>query len=313
MTTVTQQVYADERPASAAGFNLTASDYALGGVLSHPVDLINKLYKIDEFRGYIAANVLTNALGYAVLNGMLWDNRKLTKVRATAAMAEECFGVDGFNEEEADKTLLPDNWLGLENGLSDLPRPKMANFLGVYKQLLREQLSEQHAKDMPPTMPQEVIAQLHGKKPRDNGEQAAFIAKMIEDSGLPLTLMQKQIDTAKTRQAEQNARQYAKERDALIGEFKATLPEAFSNEHWQTLPAYIQYRYVFGVYKQIMASVAKAATEATEGKDDALAKFDNALELAKEVHAELKATEQHPQVQLAFDKGVLDADKYGLE
>jgi exonuclease VII small subunit len=59
--------------------------------------------------------------------------------------------------------------------------------------------------------------------------------------------------------------------------------------------------------------VAKAATEATEGKDDALAKFDNALELAKEVHAELKATEQHPQVQLAFDKGVLDADKYGLE
>ena len=85
-------------------------------VVTHVMDVIACLYAIDPFRGFIAANVITNSLGYISLNAHLWDMRKKRADPQTGEQANELglalcdLGnssntIDRYNEWKKDETL----------------------------------------------------------------------------------------------------------------------------------------------------------------------------------------------------------------
>lgn len=287
-------------------------------VTTHVMDVIARLYAIDPFRGFIAANVVTNSLGFISLNAALWDMRRNAVTRILDAQADELglticdLGnssntVDRYNEWRKDETMAG----MLETSPAPLPRVNGLCLLGVYKGLLQEQLMAEYKQK--PTMPQEILAQIIEPQAANVDTIVDELnRKALEKAGLSTSM----INAARAKRAAANASREQQKVDnetmELIALFKATPIEDFSDEHWEGLPLWKQYQFLFMVYRQIMAAIG-GAMEDIGKRSDAQDRFDNLVDLGAEVRAELLMVYKFNEVQRAFDEGRIDAKLYGIE
>jgi len=302
---------------NAVGFH-TGEDTPF--VATHVMDVIARLYAIDPFRGFIAANVVTNSLGYISLNAHLWDMRKTAQTRKLESQADELglalcdLGngsntIDQYNEWRKEETLSE----GLETSPTPLPKVNGLCLLGVYKGLLQEQLVSEFKQK--PTMPQDILAQLVAPAETNVDTVIDSINRAaLEKAGLSTAL----IDTARAKRAAQtNAREKQKlenEMTAMIGIIRSTASEDFSDEHWEAIPNWKQYQFLFMVYRQIMSAIGTTMEDISNKRgDDAQTRFDQLVDLGAEVRLELVTMYKFSEVQQAFDEDRLNAELYGIE
>lgn len=290
-------------------------------VATHVMDVIARLYAIDPFRAFIAANVITNSLGYISLNATLWDMRSSAKTRKLETQADELglalcdLGnggntIDRYNEWKKEETLSE----GLETSVKPLPKVNGLCLLGVYKGLLQEQLVA--AFKQKPTMPQEILAQIATRQ-NDNVDTIvdSINRQALEKAGLSTSM----IDAARAKRAEQTTEKdrvkTESEVSAMIALFKTTAIEDFSDEHWEALPLWKQYQFLFMAYRQIMSSIGTAMADIERGykAEEAQDRFDQLVDLGSEIKTELTTMYKFSEVQQAFDEDRLNAELYGIE
>ena len=287
-------------------------------VATHVLDVIARLNAIDPFRAFIAANVVTNSLGYISLNAHLWDMRKNAQTRKLETQADELglalcdLGnanntIDRYNEWRKEETLAE----GLETSVQPLTRVEGKQLLGVYKGMLAGQLIAQFPQK--PTMPQDILAQITA--PQTVNVDAIIDAlnkQALEKAGLSTAM----IDAARTKRAASNAsreqQKVESETKAMIEVFKSTATETFTDEHWEALPVWKQYQFLFMVYRQIMAAIGNAMADIERGIEDAQIRFDQLVDLGAEIRVELLTLYKIAEVQQAFDEGRL-SENYGIE
>lgn len=289
-------------------------------IATHVMDAIARLYAIDQFRGFIAANVVTNSLGFISLNAALWDMRKNAQTRKLETQADELglalcdLGnanntVDRYNEWKKAGTLQE----GLETAVAPLPKVNGLCLLGVYKGMLQEQLVSEFKQK--PTMPQDILLQLVTPTETNVDKVIDSINRQaLEKAGLSTAL----IDAARAKRAAQtNAREKQKlenEMTAMIGIIRSTAIEDFSDDHWEALPVWKQYQFLHMVYRQVMAAIGVAMEDIDNKRsEDAQIRFDNLVDLGSEIKTELATMYKFSEVQQAFDEDRLNADLYGIE
>lgn len=288
-------------------------------VATHVMDVIARLYAIDPFRGFIAANVVTNSLGFISLNAALWDMRRNAATRKLESQADELglalcdLGnssntIDRFNEWKKDETLQE----GLETAVAPLPKVNGLCLLGVYKGLLQEQLVSEFKQK--PTMPQDILLQL--VTPTETNVDKAIDSinrQALEKAGLSTAL----IDAARAKRATQtNAREKQKlenEMTAMIGIIRSTAIEDFSDEHWEALPVWKQFQFLHMVYRQVMAAIGVTMEDIDNKRsEDAQIRFDQLVDLGSEIKTELATMYKFSEVQQAFAEDRLNAELYGI-
>lgn len=290
-------------------------------VVTHVLDVIARLNAIDPFRAFIAANVITNSLGYISLNAHLWDMRKNAQTRKLGEQADELglalcdLGnssntIDRYNEWKKDETLHG----RLETSPTPLPKVNGLYFLGVYKGMLQGQLVAEFKQK--PTMPQDILAQIVTRQDDNVDTMIDSINRQaLEKAGLPTSM----IDAARAKRAAQTAEKdrikTESETSAMIALFKITPMESFSNDHWESLPLWKQYQFLFMAYRQIMSGIGIAMTDIERGykAEEAQDRFDGLVALASEVRIELLTVAKSGEVLQAFDEGRLNAELYGIE
>lgn len=288
-------------------------------VATHVMDIIARLYAVDPFRAFIAANVITNSLGYISLSAHLWDMRSNAQTRKLESQADELglalcdLGngsntIDRFNEWKKGETLQE----GLETAVKPLPKVNGLCLLGVYKGMLQEQLMGEFKQK--PTMPQEILAQITTPQAVNVDEVINELnRKALEHAGLSTAM----IDAARAKRAAANtSREQQKvesETQAMIALFKTTPIEDFSDEYWECFPVWKQYQFVYMAYRQIMSGIGSAMADIERGyKEDAQDRFDQLVELASEVRIELLTMYKLREVRQAFEEDRLNAE-YGIE
>lgn len=288
-------------------------------VATHVMDEIARLYAIDPFRGFIAANVITNSLGFISLNAALWDMRRNAATRKLETQADELglalcdLGnsnntIDRFNEWKKDETLQE----GLETAVAPLPKVNGLCLLGVYKGLLQEQLVAEFKQK--PTMPQDILLQLVTPTETNVDKVIDSINRQaLEKAGLSTAL----IDAARAKRAAQtNAREKQKlenEMTAMIDIIRSTAIEDFSNEHWEALPVWKQFQFLHMVYRQVMAAIGVAMEDiGNKRSEDAQTRFDRLVDLGSEIKTELATMYKFSEVQQAFAEDRLNAELYGI-
>lgn len=288
-------------------------------VATHVMDVIARLYAIDPFRGFIAANVVTNSLGFISLNAHLWDMRRNAATRKLETQADELglalcdLGnsnntIDRFNEWKKDETLQE----GLETAVAPLPKVNGLCLLGVYKGLLQGQLVSEFKQK--PTMPQDILLQLVTPTETNVDKVIDSINRQaLEKAGLSTAL----IDAARAKRATQtNAREKQKlenEMTAMIGIIRSTAIEDFSNEHWEALPVWKQFQFLHMVYRQVMAAIGVAMEDIDNKRsEDAQIRFDQLVDLGSEIKTELATMYKFSEVQQAFAEDRLNAELYGI-
>lgn len=288
-------------------------------VATHVMDVIARLYAIDPFRGFIAANVVTNSLGFISLNAALWDMRRNAATRKLESQADELglalcdLGnssntIDRFNEWKKDETLQE----GLETAVAPLPKVNGLCLLGVYKGLLQEQLVSEFKQK--PTMPQDILLQL--VTPTETNVDKAIDSinrQALEKAGLSTAL----IDAARAKRATQtNAREKQKlenEMTTMIGIIRSTAIEDFSDEHWEALPVWKQFQFLHMVYRQVMAAIGVTMEDIDNKRsEDAQIRFDQLVDLGSEIKTELATMYKFSEVQQAFAEDRLNAELYGI-
>lgn len=290
-------------------------------VVTHVLDVIARLNAIDPFRAFIAANVVTNSLGYISLNAHLWDMRKNAQTRKLGEQADELglalcdLGnssntIDRYNEWKKDETLAG----RLETSPTPLPKVNGLCFLGVYKGMLQGQLVAEFKQK--PTMPQEILAQIATRQDDNVDTMIDSINRQtLEKAGLSTSM----IDAARAKRAAQTAEKdrvkTESEVSAMIALFKTTPMESFSNEHWGALPLWKQYQFLFMAYRQIMSGIGTAMADIERGykAEEAQDRFDGLVALASEVRTELLTVSKSGEVLQAFDEERLNAELYGFE
>lgn len=288
-------------------------------VATHVMDVIARLYAIDPFRGFIAANVVTNSLGFISLNAALWDMRKNAQTRKLETQADELglalcdLGnanntVDRYNEWKKDETLQE----GLETAVAPLPKVNGLCLLGVYKGLLQEQLVSEFKQK--PTMPQDILLQLVTPTETNVDKVIDSINRQaLEKAGLSTAL----IDAARAKRATQtNAREKQKlenEMTAMIGIIRSTAIEDFSDDHWEALPVWKQFQFLHMVYRQVMAAIGVTMEDIDNKRgEDAQIRFDQLVDLGSEIKTELATMYKFSEVQQAFAEDRLNAELYGI-
>ena len=287
-------------------------------VATHVLDVVARLSAIDPFRAFIAANVITNSLGYISLNANLWDMRKNAQTRKLESQADELglalcdLGngsntIDRYNEWRKEETLSA----GLETGPTPLPKVDGKQLLGVYKGMLAGQLIAQFPQK--PSMPQDILAQITTPQTVNVDAIIDELNKQaLEKAGLSTAM----IDNARAkRAAASSAREQQKsenETKAMIEVFKITATEAFTDDHWEALPVWKQYQFLYMAYRQIMSAIGGAMADIERGIDDAQIRFDQLVELGAEVRVELLTLYKIAEVQQAFAEDRLNAS-YGIE
>lgn len=288
-------------------------------VATHVMDVIARLYAIDPFRGFIAANVVTNSLGFISLNAALWDMRRNAATRKLESQADELglalcdLGnssntIDRFNEWKKDETLQE----GLETAVAPLPKVNGLCLLGVYKGLLQEQLVSEFKQK--PTMPQDILLQLVTPTETNVDKVIDSINRQaLEKAGLSTAL----IDAARAKRATQtNAREKQKlenEMTAMIGIIRSTAIEDFSDEHWEALPVWKQFQFLHMVYRQVMAAIGVTMEDIDNKRsEDAQIRFDQLVDLGSEIKTELATMYKFSEVQQAFAEDRLNAELYGI-
>lgn len=288
-------------------------------VATHVMDVIARLYAIDPFRGFIAANVVTNSLGFISLNAALWDMRRNAATRKLETQADELglalcdLGnssntIDRFNEWKKDETLQE----GLETAVAPLPKVNGLCLLGVYKGLLQEQLVSEFKQK--PTMPQDILLQLVTPTETNVDKVIDSINRQaLEKAGLSTAL----IDAARAKRATQtNAREKQKlenEMTAMIGIIRSTAIEDFSDEHWEALPVWKQFQFLHMVYRQVMAAIGVTMEDIDNKRsEDAQIRFDQLVDLGSEIKTELATMYKFSEVQQAFAEDRLNAELYGI-
>ena len=288
-------------------------------VATHVMDVIARLYAIDPFRGFIAANVVTNSLGFISLNAALWDMRKNAQTRKLESQADELglalcdLGnanntVDRYNEWKKDETLQE----GLETAVAPLPKVNGLCLLGVYKGLLQEQLVSEFKQK--PTMPQDILLQLVTPTETNVDKVIDSINRQaLEKAGLSTAL----IDAARAKRATQtNAREKQKlenEMTAMIGIIRSTAIEDFSDDHWEALPVWKQFQFLHMVYRQVMAAIGVTMEDIDNKRgEDAQIRFDQLVDLGSEIKTELATMYKFSEVQQAFAEDRLNAELYGI-
>lgn len=288
-------------------------------VATHVMDTIARLYAIDPFRGFIAANVITNSLGFISLNAALWDMRRNAATRKLETQADELglalcdLGnsnntIDRFNEWKKDETLQE----GLETAVAPLPKVNGLCLLGVYKGLLQEQLVAEFKQK--PTMPQDILLQLVTPTETNVDKVIDSINRQaLEKAGLSTAL----IDAARAKRATQtNAREKQKlenEMTAMIGIIRSTAIEDFSDDHWEALPVWKQFQFLHMVYRQVMAAIGVTMEDIDNKRgEDAQIRFDRLVDLGSEIKTELATMYKLSEVQQAFAEDRLNAELYGI-
>ena len=288
-------------------------------VATHVMDVIARLYAIDPFRGFIAANVVTNSLGFISLNAALWDMRKNAQTRKLETQADELglalcdLGnanntIDRYNEWKKDETLQE----GLETAVAPLPKVNGLCLLGVYKGLLQEQLVSEFKQK--PTMPQDILLQLVTPTETNVDKVIDSINRQaLEKAGLSTAL----IDAARAKRATQtNAREKQKlenEMTAMIGIIRSTAIEDFSDDHWEALPVWKQFQFLHMVYRQVMAAIGVTMEDIDNKRgEDAQIRFDQLVDLGSEIKTELATMYKFSEVQQAFAEDRLNAELYGI-
>lgn len=288
-------------------------------VATHVLDVIARLTAIDPFRAFIAANVVTNSLGFISLNAALWDMRRNAATRKLETQAGELglalcdLGnssntIDRFNEWKKDETLQE----GLETAVAPLPKVNGLCLLGVYKGLLQEQLVSEFKQK--PTMPQDILLQLVTPTETNVDKVIDSINRQaLEKAGLSTAL----IDAARAKRATQtNAREKQKlenEMTAMIGIIRSTAIEDFSDEHWEALPVWKQFQFLHMVYRQVMAAIGVTMEDIDNKRsEDAQIRFDQLVDLGSEIKTELATMYKFSEVQQAFAEDRLNAELYGI-
>ena len=287
-------------------------------VATHVLDVIARLSAIDPFRAFIAANVVTNSLGFISLNAALWDIRKNAQTRKLGEQADELglalcdLGnasntIDRYNEWRKNETVSE----RLETSNPPLPKINGLCLLGVYKGMLAGQLIAEFPQK--PTMPQEILAQMVAPQTVNVDTIIDELnKKTLENAGLSMAM----IDAARAKRvAAGNAREQQKienETKTVIEIFRGTVTESFTDEHWESFPLWKQYQFLFMVYRQTMAAIGNAMADIERNIDDAQTRFDRLVDLGAEIRAELMTLYRIGEVQQAFDEGRL-GENYGVE
>jgi hypothetical protein len=268
--------------------------------ISNIVSYLNDLVNIAPRNEYFAGNAIVTSLGYTIINQILWAFRKSQAALNTPAPSIDIFN-DGFGEQYETRAT-EDQMEG--NGMAQLPAFNALALKGVYKSLLRMQVGNiAFSADFPVRMPHEI---LHEMLTKENDEliakaYAAQSAKEIEQSRAAAAIGAEMLKQA-TAQKVRNASKNKIEMDHVLDELQKTMPDQMTDDKWDDIPLWMQYKLTCSVFKQVVKAIAIESRSQPEGSHTR----DRLLDLIDVMQLELEAAYNSAEVRLAFALERLD-------
>lgn len=274
---------------------IDASQAAQKAKLSNLTAYLDELANIAPRNEYFASNAVCTSIGYTLCNQLLWDFRKKQTALNTPAPTVDIFN-DGYGEmyeQRATRNQM------IDNGMDDLPIFNALALKGTYKSMLRMQLGNTaYAAEFPVRMPHEI---LHEMLTQENDEliAKAYAAQSASEiaSSKAATLIKAEMMKQASSQKERNAPKNKVETDFVMNELQKAIPEPFSDEIWNELPLWVQYKLTTSVFKQIVKAIATESRKHPEGSHTR----DQLLEMIDAMQLELECAYRTAEIRLAFN------------
>jgi hypothetical protein len=255
---------------------------------------MDELHAISGRNAYFALNAVCNTLGYSIVNQMLWKNRKEQQ-----RMSVDAPTIDIFNDEAAEAMDIESaRGFAGDLGFTTLPEFNAIPLTGAYKRILQLQRADfTLSKDFPATMPHEILHRL--QQPQEQGvndEYVKFMEKEIESSAAA-DAIKNAVKALGTKLDEREQAKKNNENDIVLKQIQGYLSEQLSDELWEGIPQYMQYRLVFPIYKQAIKALAFLI--AKDKKPDAA--VSRLLKLIDTITLELQGAARTEELKMAFD------------
>lgn len=285
---------------AGAQHNADVLTTAVSDTLSNPTSYLDTLANIAPAAEYFAANSILASLAYSVINQQLFKYRKdHAQTKSTAPT------VDWNNDEYAAKfERRADATMSEDNGHTTLPEFDAIEMTGVYIGLFYMQRGNlTYASKYPPKLPNEI---LHEMQTQDRSIEIREAQRALDDARIAASPARAAILAARNKGdvalTEYQVKQHTAEMAAVMAALKGVVPERLTDDRWISIPLYIQYKFSFFVYNQVIRAAAQEAN-AFKRDDD---KFEQLMELADTIYLELDAASRTAEVRYAFSSGRLD-------
>lgn len=267
-------------------------------IVSNPMQYIEELSKMSAFWGDVALRTFTSNIGYYAVGSIMWAFRKRNQ------MPEVTSNIDAFNGmlADADKKEF-DEVVTEMQGNKTLPFIKGEKLIAAYKFLFIECSRNQINPNF--DLPNPAAMYARNQKPeadRTETEQAydSFELERLKNSPTFAHIKAK-MEQSKNRDDLRARKKAQTELDHIHTVIRDTEYEPFTDDVWNTIPVWAQYKFALSVYRQCISAVD---AEAKLPSEERLHLFDLA-KLAETLLLELQMARAHEQVKLAFEKGNL--------
>lgn len=262
--------------------------------LSNAADHLHELNKIAPRSAFFARASILGTLGYAVCNQLIWANR-----RARAHINEAAPDIDIFNDECAERSVdVAGKRNAYEQGMVELPEWDAMPLAGVFKSILAHQNGEQFAKQFRPTMPHEIIRGIfsNNNEMEIDAAYADLINKEIGNSAAAEAI-RKAMGVLDVKLDAKQIADHKAEENAVLKHFQFVATDDLTDEAWETIPMYVQYRFTYAIYKQALKAFA-FLMKTNRRPDESASRL---IQMIDTMTLELQAAGRTTEVRLAFD------------
>jgi hypothetical protein len=260
-------------------------------LISNPMTILDKLHALAPRNEFFAANAIFTSLGYSIVNHLLWNQRK-SQAKASIPVPTIDGLNDGYGREE--ETRATEDAMH-DHGLEALPSLTITSeIIGAYKTMWARQKRSPFATDFPVREPHEILHELQtNKRAADVDTVYREVIERLANPGVARAL-KAATETTRARLEPLEKNKHEVEQNFVLGEIQATRRCELTDDIWDTIPLWVQYKLVKSVHNQIIKAAAFASVKA-----DSEVEFD-LIELANDVQLELEAAARSPEVKLAF-------------
>jgi hypothetical protein len=281
-------------PKAKKDLGLTVLKASFTPLLSNAADHLHELNKIAPRSAFFARASILGTLGYAVCNQLIWANR-----RSRAAINEAAPDIDIFNDECANKSVVVAGKRNAdEQGMVELPEWDAMPLAGVFKSILAHQNGEQLAKQFRPTMPHEIIRGIfsNNNETEIDAAYAELINKEIGNSAAAEAI-RKAMGVLDVKLDAKQIADHKFEENAVLKHLQFVATDDLTDEAWETIPMFVQYRFTYAVYKQALKAFA-FIMKTNRRPDESASRL---IQMIDTLTLELQAAGRTTQVRLAFD------------
>lgn len=257
---------------------------------------------------YLAINAITTSLGYAVVAQLLAEFRKLSAPQIPEPEIDVFSNYQELYDEQmrAERTT--------ELGYTALPVFHAVPMAGVYMRLLFGQRADpKYGPRWPAKPPHEILHEMQtGDRAKLLMAAYAEIDKDIIGRDNPaLANIEAALEKSNRARDEANAAKFPAERDYVLRALQKARPSPFTDDVWDELPLYIQYRYSVMVYNQYINAIRSQRQD----RERNLENLSTISDLAQQVgmlHLEIEAAFKTAEVQAAFAQGKLEDSRHDI-